>query len=208
MIIPAIDTGVAMLAGLAVLPAVFAFGFEPTAGPSLMFITLPSVFDAMPFGQFFGILFFVLILFAALTSAISLLEVVVSFVIDIFKIERKKATIGLATIIFLVGIPCSLANGPMSDFLIMGYNFFDFMSFLAENVLMPLAALSMCIFIGYVWGVDNAIEEITSGGRYKFVFKKFFILMIRYVAPVLIFFIWLNAIGVLPAIAKVFGIQL
>ena len=66
----------------------------------------------------------------------------------------------------------------------------------------------MCIFIGYVWGVDNAIEEITSGGRYKFVFKKFFILMIRYVAPVLIFFIWLNAIGVLPAIAKVFGIQL
>ncbi len=208
LIIPAIDTGVAMLAGLAVLPAVFAFGFESTAGPSLMFITLPSVFDAMPFGQFFGILFFVLILFAALTSAISLLEVVVSFVIDNFKIGRKKATIGLAAIIFLVGIPCSLANGPMSDFLIMGYNFFDFMSFLAENVLMPLAALSMCIFIGYVWGVDNAIEEITSGGRYKFVSKKFFILMIRYVAPVLIFFIWLNAIGVLPVIAKVFGIQL
>lgn len=208
LIIPAIDTGVAMLSGLAVLPAVFAFGFEPTAGPSLMFITLPSVFDAMPFGQFFGILFFILILFAALTSAISLLEVVVSFVIDTFKVERKKATIGLATIIFLVGVPCSLANGPMSDFLIMGYNFFDFMSFLAESVLMPLAALSMCIFVGYVWGVDNAVEEITSSGRYKFVFKKFFILMIRYVAPVLIFFIWLNAIGVLPVIAKVFGIQL
>lgn len=208
LIIPAIDTGVAMLSGLAVLPAVFSFGFEPTTGPSLMFITLPSVFDAMPFGQFFGILFFMLILFAALTSAISLLEVVVSFMIDNFKIGRKKATIGISIALFLVGVPCSLANGPMKDFLILGYNFFDFMSFLAESVLMPLGALLMCIFIGYVWGVDNITEEITSGGKYKFVFRKFFIVMIKYIAPVLILFIWLNAIGILPVIANIFGIQL
>jgi len=151
IIIPAIDTAVALLAGFAVLPAVFAFGFEPGAGPSLMFITLPSVFDSMPFGQFFGILFFILVLFAALTSAISLLEVVVAFVIDTFKIERKKTTIIISTILFFIGIPCSLANGPvMKDVLIFGYNFFDFMSFLAENLLMPLGGLLMCIFIGYV----------------------------------------------------------
>ncbi len=144
VIIPAIDTVVALLAGFAVLPAVFAFGFEPGAGPSLMFITLPSVFDSMPFGQFFGILFFILILFAALTSAISLLEVVVAFVIDTFKIERKKATIIISIILFFIGIPCSLANGPvMKDVLIFGYNFFDFMSFLAENLLMPLGGLLM-----------------------------------------------------------------
>ncbi len=209
LIIPAIDTGVALLSGLAILPAVFAFGFEPGVGPSLMFITLPSVFDSMPFGQFFGILFFVLILFAALTSAISLLEVIVSFVIDTFKIKRKKATVGISMALFLVGVLCSLANGPvMKDFLILGYNFFDFMSFLAESVLMPLGALAMCIFIGYVWGVDNITEEITSGGKYKFRSRKFFIVMIKYVAPVLIFFIWLNAIGVLPAIAKLVGIEL
>ncbi|WP_346900115.1 sodium-dependent transporter [Clostridium sp. UBA7503] len=209
VIIPAIDTMVALLAGFAVLPAVFAFGFEPGAGPSLMFITLPSVFDSMPFGQFFGILFFILILFAALTSAISLLEVVVSFVIDTFKIERKKATIIISTILFFIGIPCSLANGPiMKDVLIFGYNFFDFMSFLAENLLMPLGGLLMCIFIGYVWGVDNISDEISCNGKYKFRSKPFFILMIKYIAPVLIFIIWLNAIGVLPYILKIFGITL
>jgi neurotransmitter:Na+ symporter, NSS family len=209
VIIPAIDTMVALLAGFAVLPAVFAFGFEPGAGPSLMFITLPSVFDSMPFGQFFGILFFILILFAALTSAISLLEVVVSFVIDTFKIERKKATIIISTILFFIGIPCSLANGPvMKDVLIFGYNFFDFMSFLAENLLMPLGGLLMCIFIGYVWGVDNISDEISCNGKYKFRSKPFFTLMIKYIAPVLIFIIWLNAIGVLPYILKIFGITL
>ncbi len=209
VIIPAIDTMVALLAGFAVLPAVFAFGFEPGAGPSLMFITLPSVFDSMPFGQFFGILFFILILFAALTSAISLLEVVVSFVIDTFKIERKKATIIISTILFFIGIPCSLANGPiMKDVLIFGYNFFDFMSFLAENLLMPLGGLLMCIFIGYVWGVDNISDEISCNSKYKFRSKPFFILMIKYIAPVLIFIIWLNAIGVLPYILKIFGITL
>ncbi|HAK42939.1 MAG TPA: sodium-dependent transporter, partial [Clostridium sp.] len=209
IIIPAIDTAVAILAGFAVLPAVFAFGFEPGVGPSLMFITLPSVFDAMPFGQFFGILFFILILFAALTSAIALLEVVVSFIIDNFKIGRKKATIIISIIIFIIGIPCSLANGPvMGDFLIFGYNFFDFMSFLAENVLMPLGGLLMCIFIGYVWGVDNISNEISCNGKYRFRSKPFFVIMIKYVAPVLIFIIWLNAIGVLPSIMKIFGITL
>ncbi|WP_346890474.1 sodium-dependent transporter [Clostridium sp. UBA1056] len=209
IIIPAIDTAVAILAGFAVLPAVFAFGFEPGVGPSLMFITLPSVFDAMPFGQFFGILFFILILFAALTSAIALLEVVVSFIIDNFKIGRKKATIIISIIIFIIGIPCSLANGPvMGDFLIFGQNFFDFMSFLAESVLMPLGGLLMCIFIGYVWGVDNISNEISCNGKYRFRSKPFFVIMIKYVAPVLIFIIWLNAIGILPAIMKIFGITL
>jgi len=209
VIIPAIDTAVALLAGFAVLPAVFAFGFEPGVGPSLMFITLPSVFDSMPFGQFFGILFFILIFFAALTSAISLLEVIVSYVIDNLKIERVKATIIMSIILFIIGIPCSLANGPvMGDFLIFGYNFFDFMSFLAESVLMPLGGLLMCIFIGYVWGIDNISEEITCGGKYKFKSKTFFVVMIKYIAPVWIFIIWLNAIGVLPTILKVFGITL
>ncbi len=209
VLIPAIDTMVALLAGFAVIPAVFAFGFEPGAGPSLMFITLPSVFDAMPFGQLFGILFFILVFFAALTSSISLLEVVVAYLIDSFKINRKVATIVIAFVLFLIGIPCSLANGPvMSDFLIGGRNFFDFMSFLAENVLMPLGGLLMCIFIGYVWGMDNIIKEITCDGRYKFVSKGFFTIMIKYIAPVLIFIIWLNAIGVLSPILKLFGISL
>ena len=198
ILVPTIDTLVALLAGFAVLPAVFAFGFEPGAGPSLMFITLPSVFDAMPFGQIFGILFFILVFFAALTSAISLLEVVVAFVIDSFKLERKKVTIAMSVVLFLIGIPCSLANGPvLSESLIFGMNFFDFMSFIAESVLMPLGGLLMCIFIGYIWGMDNIIKEISCDGRYKFASRGFFTIMIKYIAPVLIFIIWLNAVGIL-----------
>lgn len=209
ILVPTIDTLVALLAGFAVLPAVFAFGFEPGAGPSLMFITLPSVFDAMPFGQIFGILFFILVFFAALTSAISLLEVVVAYIIDSFKLERKKVTIIMALVLFLIGIPCSLSQGPiMGEFHIFGYNFFDFMSFMAENVLMPLGGLLMCIFIGYVWGIDNIVKEITCDGRYKFVSKGFFTVMIKYIAPVLIFIIWLNSIGVLAPILKLVGITL
>ena len=209
VIIPGIDTVVALLAGFAILLAVFAFGLEPTAGPSLMFITLPSVFDSMAFGQIFGLLFFILILFAALTSAIALLEVVVAFVIDTFKINRKIATIGMALIIFLIGIPCSLANGPvMGDVLIFGFNFFDLMSFVAESVLMPLGGLLMCVFIGHVWGIDKAVDEISCEGKYSFKSRKFFIVMIKYVAPILIFIIWLNAIGILPMICKILGIEL
>lgn len=198
VMIPALDTLAALLAGFAILPAVFAFGFEPDKGPSLMFITLPSVFDAMPFGQIFGILFFILVFFAALTSSISLLEVVVSFMIDTFKLSRKMVTVVMSIIIFLIGIPCSLANGPvLENFKILGRNFFDFMSFMAESVLMPLGGLLMCIFIGYVWGMDNIVKEITCDGRYKFVSKGFFTVMIKYISPVLIFIIWLNAIGVI-----------
>lgn len=207
VLVPMIDTMVALLAGFAVLPAVFAFGFEPGAGPSLMFITLPSVFDAMPLGGLFGLIFFVLVFFAALTSSISLLEVMVSYVIDIHKFDRKLVTGIVAVIVFLVGIPCSLANGPISDVLFFGkYNFFDFMSFLAENVLMPLGGLLMCIFIGYVWGTDKAEEEIVCGGKYKFKGKTFFNIMIKYIAPVMIFIIWINAIGVLPMILGMFNI--
>ncbi|MEG2221085.1 MAG: sodium-dependent transporter, partial [Cetobacterium sp.] len=99
--IPVLDTIIALLAGLAILPAVFSFGLEPTAGPGLIFITLPKVFSAMPFGNIFGVIFFVLVLFAALTSTISLLEVVVSFVVDQFKLDRKKATVLVSTLIAL-----------------------------------------------------------------------------------------------------------
>lgn len=208
VLIPAIDTLAALLAGFAVLPAVFAFGFEPGAGPSLMFITLPSVFDAMPLGVFFGILFFILVFFAALTSSISLLEVIVAYIIDNFKVERIKATIVMTIIIFLIGIPCSLANGPMKDVLFFGFNFFDFMSFISESVLMPLGGLLMCIFIGYVWGIDNIVDEITCEGKFRFKSRKFFIIMIKYIAPALIFVIWLNAIGLLPKVLGLFGINI
>ncbi|MGL5049360.1 MAG: sodium-dependent transporter, partial [Fusobacteriaceae bacterium] len=150
LIIPALDTLVALLAGLAVLPAVFAFGLEPSAGPGLMFITLPKVFEQLPFGNFFGIIFFVLVLFAALTSSISLLEVPVAFLVDQLGWNRKKA-IGILLIgLFILAVPASLSMGIMENVnIFFGMNFFDFLCYLTDNLFLPIGGLLLCIFIGF-----------------------------------------------------------
>ncbi|OGO79361.1 MAG: Na+-dependent transporter [Clostridiales bacterium GWB2_37_7] len=196
IIVPFIDTLVALLAGFAILPAVFAFGFEPGAGPGLMFITLPQVFDKMPLGWVFGILFFILVLFAALTSSISLLEVTVAYMQDQHKWRRTKAVIVLSTLMFLVGIPASLSMGIWSNVTIFGKNIFDSLVF-ASDILLPLGGLLMCIFIGYVWGIDKAVAEITIGGKLPFRLKGFWTVMIKYVAPIAVIVVFLNALGIL-----------
>lgn len=197
LIVPFMDTAVALLAGFAILPAVFAFGFEPGAGPGLMFITLPQVFASMPAGTLFGIMFFVLVLFAAITSSISLLEVCCAYVIDEFNWSRTKATWGLSIIIFVLTILSSLSMGPMSGFLIIGKNFFDLLDFLTANILLPLGGLMMCIFIGYVWGVDKAADEITQGGKFAFKLRGFWTIMVKFVAPIAVGIVFLNMLGIL-----------
>lgn len=196
--IPLIDTLIALLAGLTILPAVFALGFDPAGGPGLLFITLPGVFSKMPLGSFFAILFFVLVLFAAITSSISLLESAVSVCIDEFKWERKTATIGLAITAFIIGVPSSLANGPiMSDIkFIKGMNFFDSMSYVSESILLPLAGLLLAVFIGWVWGIDKAIEEANNKGKVKFTLAKIWGFLIKWIVPVAIFIILLQSTGI------------
>ncbi|MDF2840338.1 MAG: yocR [Clostridia bacterium] len=196
IIVPVLDTVVALLAGFAILPAVFAFGFEPGAGPGLMFITLPQVFDKMPFGWVFGILFFILVLFAALTSSISLLEVTVAYMQDHHKWGRTKAVVILSSFMFLIGIPASLSMGIWSGIMIFGYNIFDFLVFISD-ILLPLGGILMCIFIGYVWGIDKAVAEITNGGKIPFKLKAFWTIMIKYVAPIAVIIVFLNALGIL-----------
>lgn len=196
IIVPLLDTIVALLAGFAILPAVFAFGFEPGAGPGLMFITLPQVFDKMPFGWVFGILFFILVLFAALTSSISLLEVTVAYMQDHHKWHRTKAVIVLSSFMFVIGIPASLSMGIWSHVIILGKNMFDFLVFISD-LLLPLGGLLMCIFIGYVWGIDKAVNEITEGGKIPFKLKIFWTIMIKYVAPFGVIIVFLNALGIL-----------
>lgn len=201
--IPALDTILALLAGLTILPAVFALGFSPDSGPGLLFITLPGVFAKMPLGSFFAILFFLLVLFAAVTSSISLLEVSVSYFVDGFKWSRKSATITLGIAAFLIGIPSSLANGVWGEFtLIKGLNFFDSMSFFAEDILLPLAGLLLAIFIGWVWGVDKAINEITNDGKIKFSLAGIWGFIIKWVAPIAIFIILLQSVGILDWILE------
>lgn len=183
--IPLLDTLIALLAGIAILPAVFALGFEPTGGPGLMFITLPAVFSSMPFGNLFSILFFVLVLFAALTSSISMLEVAVSYFVEEKNKKRIPSTIIIGTIIFLLGIPASLSLGTWSFKVLGTLNFFELYDKLTANILLTTGAFLLTIFIGWVMTPKEAIKEIESSGV-KFRLSSIWTILIKYLVPIAI----------------------
>ncbi len=180
------DTGIAFMAGLMIIPAVFAFsgGSEEALGkgPSLMFITLPKVFNSMKFGTVIGAVFFLLVLFAALTSSISLMETLVSILMDKFGWKRRKASIITALYLLAVGIPVSLGFGIWDFIAPMGMSLLDFFDFLSNSVLMPIVAFLTCIFIGFIVKPKAVIEEAEINGEMKV--KKFYTVMIKYIAPV------------------------
>ena len=151
VLIPVFDTAVALMAGLAIMPAVFAFNLQPDMGPSLIFVTLRDVFASIPLGDLFGLVFFALVFMAALTSMISMMEVVAAYFIDTFHFNRKKVALTIALAAFVVGIPSSLSFGVLKNVTLFGMNIFDFMDYLANNVLLPLTGLCTCLFIGWVW---------------------------------------------------------
>lgn len=189
LIIPVLDTLIAILAGCAIMPAVFAFGLDPSAGPGLMFITLKEVFASMPMGSFFGFLFFVLVFFAAITSSISLLEVICAYFIDSRKMKRSKVTIMAGLAVFVLGIPVALSQGLLSGIRpILGMDILDSFDFIAEYTLMPLGALFMCYFVGWKWGPSIVTDEVASSG-YPFKLKGYFSFMIKYVTPFFVAFI-------------------
>lgn len=196
------DTGIAFFAGLMIIPAVFAFsgGNEEALGkgPSLMFITLPKVFDTMFGGQIIGALFFVLVLFAALTSSVSLMETVISIIQDKLKIGRKKLCLIVLIGCIIVGLPSSLGYGAWGGVKILGLQFLDFFDFISNSVLMPISAFLICIFIGYVVKPSFVTEEIELNGKFKM--KKLFNVMIKYIAPICLIII------LVFAILDVFGI--
>lgn len=180
-----LDTLVAILAGIAIFPAVFAFGLEPGQGPGLIFGTLPKVFGSIGGGAVFALAFFALIFFAAVTSAIALLEVSVSFAIDTLKWKRKSATLIIGTLIFLLGIPSALSFGVLGDVMIANYSVFDFVGMITDNILLPCGGLTMCYYIGWKWKPEYLVEEIEKNGV-SFKLKKLWILCIRFLTPVLV----------------------
>ncbi|MBR6535516.1 MAG: sodium-dependent transporter [Clostridia bacterium] len=199
------DTGIAFLAGLMVIPAVFAFSAgDPEAlgkGPGLMFVTLPKVFDTITGGTFVGILFFLLVLFAALTSSISLMETIVSIFTDKFKIKRRTACLAVIAICLLLGIPSSLGNGLWNGIRILNMDFLTFFDFASNSVLMPIAALITCIFIGYFIKPKTIIEEAEIGGKFKN--KALFTVVIKFIAPVCIVLILISSVLVAFGIMKI-----
>ena len=182
------DTGVAFLAGLMIVPAVFVFSNGDSSmlakGPSLMFVMLPKVFDSMAFSNGIGAVFFILVLFAALTSSISLLETLVAVLMDKFHMRRIPAVILLFFIALLMALPSSLGYGALSGITIIGFSILDFFDFLSNSVLMPIAAFLTCIFTAYVIKPDVIVNEVESSG--KFHRKSLFLVMIKYIAPLCI----------------------
>lgn len=180
-----LDSAIAILAGIAIFPAVFASNLEPASGPSLIFVTLPKVFEAMSGGPVFAALFFILVFFAALTSAVALLEVSASFVIGTWRWSRKKAVFLLTAAIFLLGIPSSLSFGPLANVVILNYNLFDFVCMLTDNIFLPFGGICMCYYIGWKWKPEILIQEIEQDG-YRFKLAKVWIFLIRFVTPVMV----------------------
>lgn len=191
------DTGIAILAGLMIIPAVFAFsGGNPEtlqAGPSLMFITLPKIFATMGVGTGAGILFFLLVLLAALTSAVSLMETSVSTFMDELHWGRAKCCIIMAVIMLVFGSASSMGYGILDFLKIFGMNFLDFFDFMTNSVMMPLAALATCFLVTRVVGYDRIAAEIEQSSRFRR--KGLYKFFIRYLAPVCLIIVLLSSIA-------------
>ena len=196
------DTAIAIMAGLMIIPAVFAFsGGDPDtlqAGPALMFITIPKVFASMGLGAAVGILFFVLVLFAAVTSSIALTESAVSTFEDELHWSRKKATVFMAVIMLLLGTLSCLGYGPLAGVTVIGMQFLDFFDFLTNSVMMPIAAIATCLLVSRVIGVAKIEQEVTNGGH-PFRRKVIFQFMIQYLCPIF------AAIILISSVANAFG---
>ncbi len=179
-----LDTAIALMAGLAIFPIVFAVGMEPAAGPGLVFKTIPIVFSTLPGGYLLAILFFLLIAFAALTSTISLLEAQVAYLIDERGWGRKKATTFLAALCFVVGIPSALSYNVLADWTLLGgRSLFDAIDLIASNYLLPISGLLIAIYVGWFWKGTEEKKELMGGGGAGWVYPVWNF-MIRYVSPV------------------------
>ena len=196
------DTAIAIMAGLMIIPAVFAFsGGDPDtlqAGPALMFITIPKVFANMGMGTFVGVLFFILVLFAALTSSIALTESSVSTIEDELGWSRKKSTLLVAVVMVILGTLSCLGYGPLASVTIIGMQFLDFFDFMTISVMMPIAAIATCLLVSRVIGVEKIEEEVTQGGK-PFKRKRVFNMMIRRLCPIF------AAIILISSVANAFG---
>lgn len=197
-----LDTLVAVLAGVMIFPAVFSFGIEPTTGPELVFITLPNVFEQLPFGNIWSFVFFVLLALAALTSTISLHEVSTAYVHEEYHVSRKKAAIIVSVGVTIVGILCSLSMGVLSSYTLFGLNFFNLLDFVTAKIMLPLGGMMICIFTAK--RVDKLLlkEEVTNHGTIRFYFFNTYAFFVKYIAPIAIGLIFLNELGLLNWLTK------
>lgn len=197
VVIASLDTLVALLAGIVIFPAVFSFGIQPEAGPKLVFEILPSVFQQMAGGYIWAILFFVLLLFASLTSTISLSEIFITFLIEEYKMTRRKAILVSAAIVVALAVLCALSFNVLSWLTVYGMNIFDIFNELSSNVFMLLGGLFTAVFVGWFLDCRIVAEQLTNHGRLSVPVMSYLMFCLRYVAPVAVVFIFLQLVGII-----------
>jgi len=192
------DLLVSMLAGIAIFPAVFAFGFEPDAGPSLLFITIPAVFASMPFGNVFMVLFFILAGIAATGAMLSLLEVPVAFINEKLNISRPVATVATVVLLAVIGSTAALSNSTLAEVKLFGLTFFDLFDYTTSNILLPVGGLLIAIFVGWVWGKEKITDALTNAGVLKneWVVNGFYVI-VKFVTPLLLILVLLRGLAIL-----------
>lgn len=199
-----LDTLVALLAGIMIFPAVFSFGIAPTAGPELVFITLPNVFAHLPMANVWSFIFFILLAVAALTSTISLHEVATAYVHEEFRLSRHKAAILVSSGVLILGVISSLSFGLLKEYTLFGLTFFDLLDYVTAKIMLPLGGMMICIFVGV--RVDKKIlkAELTNNGSVPFYFFNSYAFFMKYIAPVLIGIVFLNELGLIKILQRLF----
>ena len=191
-----IDTLVAVLAAVMIFPAVFSVGIQPTAGPSLVFITLPNILNTLSFSWLWSTIFFLLLALAALTSTISIHEVVTAYVSEQWNVRRNRAAWLSTAAMLVLGVVCSLSFSVLSGWTIGGCSIFDFFDYLTANFMLPIGGIFTCLFVG--WKIDQTLlkNEITNYGTARFIGIKTYVFLLRWIAPTCILFVLLNQLGI------------
>ena len=197
----AADLSVSLLAGMAIFPAVFSFGFEPAAGPSLVFITIPAVFAQIPFGQVLMAVFFVLTAIAATGAMLSLMEVPVVTLHERWGLSRPRATLITLLTLVVIGAGCALSQSTLADFTPGGRNLFDWADFVSSNLLLPLGGIFIALFVGWVWGAGAFGQALSNrGSLHNGALAKVIFFILRWVSPLLILAVMLSGLGVFAAL--------
>jgi Na+-dependent transporters of the SNF family len=199
-----ISISVAILAGIIIFPAAFSFGIQPTAGAELVFITLPNVFGQLPWGNLWAFIFYTLLAVAAITSVISLHEVVTLYLHEEHHISRKKAANYVSVSIFILASLCSLSLGVLKEYTLFGLTFFDFLDYITAKIMLPLGGMLICIFVGFRIEKKILKAELTNEGTIPFYFFNAYAFFVKYIAPVAIALILLYEVGFIRLITGLF----
>lgn len=194
VIVALADTGIALIAGLAIFPIVFANSLEPAAGPSLIFETLPLAFAHMPGGMLVGVLFFILLLVAAWTSSISLIEPAVTLLVENLRVTRLRACLWSGIAIWLLGLGTVFSFNLWAGYRVFNRTFFDLLDFLTSNIMLPLGGLFIAVFAGWLMARETSGKELSMESSHGFLFWH---VLIRYVAPVAMLIVFAYAVGLL-----------